>query len=222
MASLALWLITAGLATLSATTASSILESVTVRGRARRNAARTKRVPVDQVSPGRLVRIVGTVEYATDPLVAPFSARNCAHYEVAVEHQARAGGFRRTLVEARSSSFYVVDETGRALVDTSRSLVDVVVDHFWSARDIDVETRFELERFLFHKGNLGLSHLHDPFALRYTEGVIEEGEVVSVVGVASAERASDTGTGYRDLVRTCVLEAPPRGLVFVSDGLHWA
>lgn len=164
---------------------------------------------------------MGRVEHAEEPLVAPFSGRICTHYEAAVEYPMRSGTYRRTLVESCSRPFYVVDESGRALVDMARAVVDVVIDHYWKARDLDAETRFELERFLFRTGDRGLSHLRESASLRYAEGAIEEGETVSVVGIASSERASETGTGYRDAARHLLLEPPPRGSIFVSDGLHW-
>lgn len=195
---------------------------MTTRGRARRAAQRAPAFLVRQASSGDLVRIVGRVEYADEPLVAPFSGRPCAHYEAAVEYPMRSGTFRRTLVESESRPFYVSDDSGRALVDMSRAIVEVVIDHYWEAQETDAETRFELERFLYRTGDRGLSHLRDSAALRYAEGAIEQGETVSVVGMACFDRASETGTGYRDGARRLTIEAPPRGALFVSDGLHWS
>ena len=223
MSSLALWLLSAGLATLSATAASSVRERVSARGRARSAARRARRCFIRQAPEQGLVRVVGRVELAGEPLFAPFSGRVCAHYEAAVEHPTRPGAYRRALVESRSQAFYVVDDSGRARVDVDRALVDVVVDHFWEAREVDAETRFELERFLYGTGQRGLSQLSESSLLRYAEGAIEPGELVSVVGVATFDRAAPSGSGYREAADARVtLHAPRRGPLFVSDGMHYS
>lgn len=222
MSTLALWILSAGLATLSASTAGTLIERVSPRARARRAALRVPRSRIESARSGELVRIVGRVEYAQQPLCAPLSGRACAHYEAGVESPARGGGYKRTLTEMRSTSFLVVDDSGRALVDVSRVSADVIIDHYWTARDVDLETRFELERFLYHAGDRGRAHLSNTSALRYAEGAIEEGETLSVVGVASWARLSEPGIGYRDLGRGLIIEPPARAAVYVSDALHWS
>lgn len=196
------------------------MERLTARGRARSAARRTRRAFVRETTAG-LVRLEGKVEYAGDPLAAPLSGRPCAHYEARVELPTRSGAFRRTLVASKSQPFYLVDESGRALVDASRALVDVVLDHRWNASELDAERRFELEQFLYSTGQQGLRHLAAAPRIRYVEGVIEEGETVSVVGIATLERASDACTTYREGARRVTVEAPVGGSVFVSDALHY-
>jgi hypothetical protein len=219
--SLALWLVSAGLATLSASAAGPILSRVTPRARQRRAAEKHARTRIADVECGQLVKIVGRVQLESEALEAPFSGRTCAHYETAIELR-RKGGFRRQVTEQRTSNFFVVDESGRALVDASCVLVDVVIDHLWPASELDAEERFEFERFLFKNGGRASALLGDAGALRYCEGAIEPDEVVTVVGVAQFHRASEPGLGYRDLGRRLVIEPPQAGRVFVSDGLHYA
>lgn len=222
MSSLALWLLSAGVATLGASAASGLAQRMSARGRARTHALRAPRRLIAEAKERELVRVVGRVELALDPLVAPFSGRRCAHYEAAVEQPTRPGAFRRALVEQRSQAFDVVDESGRARVDMQRALVEVTIDHFWEAHRLDAETRFELERFLYASGPRGLSQLPASENLRYAEGALEPGELVSVVGLLGLERSAPSGTGYRDpAAQRFTLSAPPKGSLFVSDGLHF-
>ncbi len=207
-------------ATMGATTGGALVERMTPRGRARAAARRTRRAFVRETTSG-LVRLEGKVEYAGEPLVAPLSGRACAHYEAGVELPTRSGAFRRTLVASKSQPFYLMDESGRALVDASRALVDVVLDHRWNASDLDAERRFELEQFLYSTGQDGLRHLQAARRLRYVEGAIEEGETVSVVGIANVDRASEAGSSYREGARRITVEAPTGGSIFVSDALHY-
>ncbi|MBL9021733.1 MAG: hypothetical protein JNL21_06010 [Myxococcales bacterium] len=221
MSTLGLWLISVGLAGLSASIAGPAVTLLTARGRSRKLAERLPRTRIAEASAGELIKVVGRVEYETEPLVAPFSGRACAHYEAAVEVRTKHG-FRRKVEQVRSTSLVVADETGRALVEPDKLLVDVVIDHHWASADLDHETRFELEQFLFQAGDAGSRLLQDPGRLRYVEGVLEQGELVTVVGVAAWGRATEPGVGYRDLTRRLVLEPPRRGGVYVSDGAHFA
>ncbi len=221
MSTLGLWLLSAGLATLSASAAGTIRSHVTARGRASRLARRLPRTAIAEAASGELVKIVGRLEVEAAPLTAPFSGRACAHYEAGVDVGHKAG-FRRRVEEARSTSFVISDGSGRALVETDRLLVEVVLDHLWSSSELDAETRFDLERFLFQAGRKGRRLLADPSRLRYVEGALEHGEVVTVVGLATWGRRAAPGVGYRDTSPTLTIEPPTRGAVFVSDGAHYA
>lgn len=221
MSTLGLWLISVGLAGLSASIAGPAVTLLTARGRSRKLAERLPRTRIADAAAGEIVKIVGRVEYEAEPLVSPFSGRSCAHYEAGVDVRTK-NGFKRRIEEVRSTSFVIADETGRALVEPERLLVDVVIDHHWASGDVDDETRFELERFLFQAGDAGSRLLGNPSRLRYVEGALEQGELVTVVGVAAWGRATEPGIGYRDLTRRLVLDPPRRGAVYVSDGAHFA
>ncbi len=221
MSTLGLWLLSTGLAALSAAAAGPFVSLVTARGRARKLASRLPRTRIADAVAGDVVKIVGRVEYEREPLASPFSGRRCAHYEAGVDVGTK-GGFRRRIEELRSTSFVVADESGRALIETDKLLVEVVIDHHWSSLELDAETRFELERFLFQAGPAGSRLLETPSRLRYVEGALEQGELVTVVGVATWGRATEPGIGYRDLTRRLVIDPPRRGHVFVSDGAHFA
>lgn len=221
MSTLGLWLLSVGLAGLSASVAGPAAALLTARGRARKLVERLPRTRIAEAGAGDLVKVVGRVEYEAEPLVSPFSGRACAHFEAGVEVKTK-NGFRRRLEQVRSTSFLVSDETGRALVEAERLLVDVVIDHHWASGELDDETRFELEQFLFQAGPTGSRLLRDHARLRYVEGVLEQGELVTVVGVAAWGRATEPGVGYRDLSRRLVLDPPRRGPVYVSDGAHFA
>jgi hypothetical protein len=221
MSTLGLWLISVGLAGLSASVAGPVVTMLTARGRARKMAEKLPRTRIVDAAAGELVKIVGRVEYETEPLASPFSGRACAHYEAGVDIKTK-NGFRRKLQEIRSTSFVVADESGRALVETDRLVVDVVMDHHWTSGDLDDETRFELERFLFQAGDQGTRLRESASRLRYVEGALEVGELVTVVGVAAWGRATEPGIGYRDLTRRLVVDPPRRGVVYVSDGVHYA
>lgn len=220
MSVVALWLLSAGLATLSAGASQSIRRQLSKKSRARRIADTATRVKLGHVTEDSSdwVRVVGRVELGRAPLTAPLSGRTCAHYEVAVGRKLRRATVRYAQREL-GQSFWVADETGRAFVDLARAHVDVVHDHHWNIADVDAETRFELERLLY-EGGPRFSRLIGADGLSYSEGVIEEGELVTVVGRARFRREPEPHF-YRDQNRRLSIEAPENGSVFVSDGMHF-
>jgi hypothetical protein len=225
VSTIALWLLSVGVATLGASASAELRARISPRARAKRAAFRLPRTRIEDVKTGDLVRVEGRIELVGEPLVAPLSQRRCAHYELSVEFAKTGTSFVKVLSESRSTPFSVVDESKRALValdaplrgDVDRNIAEVVVDHYWTANDIDAETRFELERYLFSKGDMGRALLAEPKRLRYAEGALEEGERVHVAGVAEWVTGSEVGHSYRDSGQRLVLRAPPRGRLFVTD-----
>jgi hypothetical protein len=219
MSSIGVFILSAGLATLSSASARAIRERLDPRARARRAAERSHLAPVAEIAPGAIVKIVGRITFDDEPLEAPFSGRRCTHFEATVERR-HARGFKEKARTASTRSFWVEDDSGRIYVDARNALVDVVLDHHWTSRDIDPETRFELERYLYQNGPKWNRLLGAESDLRYCEGALEEGEVVTVVGQASIARDPEPHL-YRDIGRRLVLSAPRKGALYVSDGMHF-
>lgn len=219
MSSIGVFILSAGLATLSTASMRAITERLGPKARARRAAERSHLAAVAEVSPGDTVKVVGRVSFTDDPLEAPFSGRACAHFEAVVEKR-HARGFAPKASTASTQSFWLEDETGRIYVDARSAIVDVVLDHHWTSRELDPEKRFELERFLYQNGPKWNRLLGAESDLRYREGALEEGELVTVVGQAKVVREPEPHF-YRDKSRRVVIGAPDGGAIYVSDGMHF-
>jgi hypothetical protein len=191
--------------------------------RARARARRAPERPVAALRAGDEARVVGHVEYAEPPLTAPLSGRRCCHYELRVGSLA-AGTRLATHVERASQPFFLRDATGRVGVDPrDAALLDVVLDLRFIARELDAEARFELERVLHASGDpRALALLERRDELYFVEGAFEEGELVCAHGRATRSEPSGAGLGYRDRASALALEAPPGGLLFLSDSLPYA
>jgi hypothetical protein len=219
--SLGLWLVAAGLASVSTSVVKAVQGRISLRSRVRDRALRSTQVAIAEAPVGEVVKIMGRVELTSTPLIAPFSGRRCSHFEASVDQRKGTRFFRR----ARSTSsqpFWVVDDTARVLVDPAGgAMVEVVVDHLWTGSDIDAEKRFELEQHLYQNGPEWLRLLGAKNDLRYCEGAIEEGEMVTVVGSLGVRREPEPFL-YRDHARRLVLSPDKRFPLFISDGLHFA
>jgi hypothetical protein len=217
VSTIALWLLSVGVATLGASASAELRDRISPRARARRAAFRLPRTRIADVKNGDLARLEGRLELCGESLIAPLSQRSCAHYEITVGYARDAKRFVTALSESKTVPFFMTDESGRALIEIERPLIEVVIDHYWTALDIDAETRFELERYLFAQGRIGRALLGEPKRLRYAEGALEEGERVHVTGVAEWVDAPEVGQTYRDSGQRLVLRSPARGRLFVTD-----
>lgn len=222
MAHSALWLASMALFGLGAAT----LEALRVRRaspveRARARARRAPERSVAALRAGELVRLTGRVELGDGPLTAPLSGRRCCHYELRVG--SLSPGSRLTPhVERASQPFFLRDETGRVAIDPREALADTVLDLRFVAEELDVETRFELERVLHASGDLrALALLEQREQLYFVEGAFEEGELLCAVGRAAPSERGGPGLGYRDRAPTLALEAPRGDALFLSDSLPY-
>jgi hypothetical protein len=179
----------------------------------KRTLARTPRTAVAQLSTG-VVRVTGRAARVEEPLTAPLSQRSCVAFQLAIdERRAHGNTVRwRPVVRVREAHpFWVADETGRVLVEPG--------PHFALAleRDFAGRTGFlerltsdsleRLEAFLATRGIPARNWLGMGKTFRYNEGVLEDGETVSVGGRVVAEPHPDgdaspgRGTPMRKLLR---------------------
>lgn len=161
---------------------------------------------------GARARIVGRLEHVEEPLVAPLSGRRCAHYHVVVEVSKGESGWQRFVEDEEGRDFLLSDGTGRALVRMSGAEVAVTKDVHFRSGTFNAATP-SLELFLAKHGR----GIKDWFGfnrpLRYKEGVLEDGEEVTVCGVGRWEDGQ--GAGNRE--RRLVLEGTVAHPLLVSD-----
>lgn len=220
-----LWLLSAGAASLAAFGHRSLRGRFGARGRALRLYEEAPAFKIAELPAGRLARVTGRLRAEGDVLVAPLSGRSCSHWRATVE---LCGKDSRALVVTRESSgtFTLEDDTGRVALALARqpAVVDVTMDMAWLASEVDAETLFDLERFLFASGAQGQALIGRRNDVRYAEGVLEAGELVTAVGVVTSDVDSPESTRetpYRARRTPLSLVAPPGLSMFVSDGVHF-
>ena len=80
-------------------------------------AARRRATSIREAQDGRLVKIVGAVRLAADPLLAPIGGQRCAYFRTAVTEE-REFGF--AVRDEGAQDFFVVEENSQALVRSAR------------------------------------------------------------------------------------------------------
>ena len=170
--------------------------------RARRALGKAEAVAVGAAPAGQVAKLVGVVELI-EPLDAPLSGRPCAYYRVSAEQslaaiEASDRPFQPLVVE-RGVDFLLVDESGKALVRMDGAVVAVTRDQEYGERGVDHSKQ---EALLASAGR------ELAFGLQFTEGVLEPGERIAVLG--RIERVDDQA-------HTVAVDAPEGGKVRVTD-----
>lgn len=157
--------------------------------RTRRHLGAMPIVKVRDVRPGQTVRVTGKLVLGESTLEAPFSHRVCAHYDAILEERFVVD-WRETwhtvAHETGSRAFFLEDETGRIEIDPTRFDGIIVRDHHKSMGEVD---RDKARDFLARQGRT--TEIPGERALRYREGVLEAGEIVTALGKARSEDGVD-------------------------------
>jgi hypothetical protein len=187
--------------------------------RALRGVARTA---MRDVRDGAVGKVVGTLAYVGEPLVAPLTRRTCAYYLVLVEawrSTGRSGYWAQIVREERRQDFALRDADGtRALVHIADARVSVVRDASFTSGTFKDPTP-ELEAFMSARGLTTRGWVFNK-SIRYMEGVLEAGESIAVGGLARWEPDPDpgaTGGAYREAPKRLVLAGSSQLPLLISD-----
>lgn len=163
-------------------------------GRTRRALEALPISKIRDVKAGATVRVTGKLILGTATLKAPFSHRVCAHYDALLEERYVEDwreAWHTVAHETSSCEFFLEDETGRIEVDATRLEGIIVRDHHKTKGDIELE---KARAFLLKHGQE--TEIPEGRVLRYREGVLEAGEMVTVRGKAR----NDSHAGPKHLV----------------------
>ena len=163
----------------------------------------TEAVAIEKFPEGVRAKIVGTLEFDGKPLVSPLTGRECAYYHITVEEKIKSGNNSRwyeIIREEKRLHFRLADASGIAIVDTGAAEVvaDVCVELKSGTFD---DPSPQEEEYLATHGKRGKDWFFNK-ALRYREGILEAGEMVSVYGRGVREpdpEGVDEAEGYRGL-----------------------
>ncbi len=165
-----------------------------------------------------VVRVTGRLVLAGPPLIAPLSGRPCAYYTVTVTSRGKKQEWT-VAREVLGQPFILEDASGRALVHldaTSEVTLGLEGETSGNFDDASVVQRAFLERH----GESSTTEFGFNRSLSYREGVLEAGELVTVVGVASREAdptPAQAARGYREQPTWMVLRGSATRPLLISD-----
>jgi len=183
---------------------------------------RLKKAPLkklDDIQDGELARFVGKVELLDEPLIAPFSHRQCALFTTEVTHHRSSGKSSSTdtlIKEQQASRFLVRSATGAiAIIDRYKFRTLVVEDVRLKSGFMDDATP-RMEKYLNAHGVKSETMMGFNKSLQYREGVLEPGETVTLLGQGHWSTPQILGLDIPDekiLVVTPTAQEP----IYISD-----
>ncbi len=178
---------------------------------------------IQDAAPGQEVRIMGTVQPDGEEFVSPFTKRRCVYYKAVAEETEDGDSWKVIAEEVRSTPFFVVDKSSRALVKRDNLMVEAQKDGEFTSGFME-DASVHLEEFLAKHGQKSEGKIFNR-SLRYREGILEPGEPIAVLGRVRLEYDPDplqAGQGYRDVPKRAVVDPLEEGQVWVSDALEIA
>jgi hypothetical protein len=196
-----------------------IYDLLSLRSRERRTARALSTAPhrpIKEVLNQQIVKVSGRLRVVGEPLVAPLTGRPCACYSITVE---RPGEL--LILDAEGRDFLLDDGGAVALVTAATRGTRVVLakDARPRVSASDAIGRDEAAFLRWH-GRVRGKILGLPEPLLFSEGVLEEGELVTAYGVGAWEvdpNPNAWSIGYREFPRRLRLGPLPDGAVHISD-----
>ena len=161
--------------------------------------------------------ILGRVSQLTRLLRSPMTGRDCVAYTFCVyRHGGARVGWKKVLDLAEHVPFAVDDTTGRAVAAAGRPCLWLRVDR-WDQSDSLCPAGGRVREILRQHGfsSVGAS-------LRYEEGILVEGEMVTVLGVGRRRDVADLADvdsqqRYRERARCLVMSERADGYLVISN-----
>lgn len=182
---------------------------------------------IHSVTDGEIVKISGKVELTGPPLVAPLSGRKCAYYHVLVEQQVNTGKsshYKKVIEEEVAGPFGIRDGRSCARIgirdpqSASRDVESYIVDDAKYESGIFNDPTEVLDNYLSAHNLNSENFIGFNKSMRYREGILEEGEVISVLGKARWKHA-ETGEWSDDFGKLLIIGPTDKMPVYLSDSV---
>ena len=178
--------------------------------------------PASSLKTNELSKVTGKALHVKEPLIAPYSNRKCVFYQILIEQKVSSGKSSRwkTLVkEERFQEFFIQTKTDFVIIKPQEQPKNYIChlvkdkDQFSGAFN-DPTPQFQrvLNRYNIDAQNfLGFNR-----RLRYKEGVIEIGEVITVAGIAKWKSLSEPIPEY-PYSKITTLESATKQKIIITD-----
>lgn len=179
---------------------------------------KNKKVRIANFEEGSVSRISGTIVYGGKILKAPLSARSCSYCHILVERNTGSKNSRWvTFVEEKLSGEVIIkDGDFYALVQNNNLMNTYILPdkHYTSGFLHDATP--ELKRYLEKHGESSEGFMGMNHTLRYNEGILEEGETVTLSGKGTWKTTASLHLNL-PVDKILVIILPQEGSVYLTD-----
>jgi hypothetical protein len=178
---------------------------------------------IKDLANNELVRIKGKIVLLGKTLQAPLSKRICVYYHVEAEDVVSRNDFLHNNInvsETKVTDIVIFDGTHYAVADKHKIQAHVLKDHSQSTTFLQ-STSDELRAFLKRKGYRAEDYVGWSQDLYAQEGVLEEGESVELLGLATWKPSSEFPHLRIPAERVLFIEPSNEAGVYLSDEEVW-
>ena len=169
-----------------------------------------------------LVKVMGKTLHVEDPLIAPLSKRACIFYHIKIQQKKNSGKhsyWKTILDEEKFQDFFIENNGELAIIQPKQNPKNyksyLVVDEKTSSGTFNDPTpEFEALLKTYNIDSTGLFGFNKP--LRYTEGIIEVGERITVAGVAKWKTLNEPIPEYR-YSKIITVESKDKQKLIITD-----
>lgn len=173
---------------------------------------------IHEFTPGEKGKVIGKIVYAGQVLQAPLSKRHCVSYHVEVQEHRRHGKSSSwvTIVnDEKRGDIVVHDGMGYAFVEPQHIQAYLVQDANFSSGTFN-DASPELIEYLRMHGQESTGLLGFNKQLRFKEGILEQNEMVAVVGVGMWGSARGKNLNLTQ-DRVLIMNVDEKGKLYLSD-----
>ena len=164
-----------------------------------REFKKSRKKPINRIQENEYAKIIGRAKHVNQPLEAPLSGRKCVYYQVIIEVKGDKS-WRRIINDEKHQDFFIESNSEMAIV--KMSLLQKSMKRFFLVKDYKEKSGFrndateKLERYLKLHNKKSTAFLGINKTVRYSEGVIELNEPITVKGVAQWKILNEPIEGY--------------------------
>lgn len=164
-----------------------------------------KKIPftrIGNIQTNRLTKTTGKAQAIEEPLIAPYSKRNCVFYTIKIEQEKKNGKsshWENLINEEKIQSFFIEKDSDLIMINPTQNPKNyksyLVVDKkVTSGIFNNASPKFESILKQYDIESTGLFGFNK--TLRYTEAIIELGEEITVAGIAKWKNLDKPIPGY--------------------------
>lgn len=177
---------------------------------------------IRNISQNKLTKITGKALHVKEPLIAPLSKRKCVFYTMKIEKETsdEDSSTWETLVHEENVQEFFIEQNGEFLIIKPTQKPKNYKSHFVTDRETSSGTfnnpSPKFEALLKYYNIKSTNFFGFNKALRYTEGIIEIGEMITVAGIAKWKNLKEPIEGY-PYSKIAVLESTDKQKLIITD-----
>lgn len=187
-----------------------------------RKLSKFKSEKILQFKTNELTKVSGKVLHVHEPFVAPFSKRKCVAYVFEVKQRVNTGktSHWKTLVKKEDIQDFFLEKDGEVVIVKPSRIKSNFISYMVEDKSVNSGTfndpTPEFQKVLNAFGVESSNWLGFNKTLKYSERIIEVGEVITVAGIAKWKTTNETIAGY-NYTRIAALESDNLNKLIITD-----